>query len=478
MKIKSLYIPDFFILEKFRIDFLETKDIAVIIGDNGSGKSTLLEVIAYIFGHLHKYFVLEDKTADFIDGYEIIFNSEYKGKNYEIYLKSVYVMQQTNTFKPIIRINSKDKTIQQIENEFGGFKNFLPSRIGIYYAGEATYLRKLSEHFEDKFIKDIIRDNNPYSLSPLKLPNERPFFYMKREYLSIIFLSLAINSNENEEIQLFLKDIVGDFDVSNIEINISLKKPKWANKRNEKLWGINSKLVEEFIDALNKAAGNVNHKEDSLIYTFWGLLDLIPLFKNFSKEMDFPFIILDTILYNDLLDEIVIEFKNAGGGIINIERLSEGQRQKIVTCGLNLLWMNKSNKLLLFDEPDTYLHPKWQSKFISDLNFYNGQCFITTHSPTIVNHAKTGELFLMERGKIIEHSKDFYGRDANSILKYFMNAPKRPYETDELIEKVSNLITSRKYNEAETTLNKLIEIVGDLDPQVVKLGTKIAFYKR
>ena len=75
MKLKRLYIPDYFILKGFEIQF--QNKLSLVIGENGSGKSSLIEVLAYIFGHLHKYFILNDKTAEFIDGYEIEYEISY-----------------------------------------------------------------------------------------------------------------------------------------------------------------------------------------------------------------------------------------------------------------------------------------------------------------------------------------------------------------------------------------------------------------
>ena len=64
MRLKSLYIKDYKILQDFHINF--TSNLSVLIGENGSGKSSIIECLAYIFGHLHKFFVLNDKTAEFI----------------------------------------------------------------------------------------------------------------------------------------------------------------------------------------------------------------------------------------------------------------------------------------------------------------------------------------------------------------------------------------------------------------------------
>lgn len=448
MKIKSIYVPDFMILNDFKIEFEVKKNLAVIIGDNGSGKSTLLEVIAYIFGHLHKYFVLGDKTAEFIDKYEIEFYSIYRDRQYKVYLKSVYVNQKTNTFKPIIKIDDEEISISNIDKLYGGFKNFLPSRIAVYYAGEANYLRTLCEHFESKFINEIIKDKNPYSLVPLKLPVERPFYYIKKQYLGIILTSLLANTNDNQIIQ-FLGDMIGDVNISNAEVKIVLKKPEWANKRNDNLWGINSKLVEQFIDKLNVKANYVDSTdtENEIAYSFFGTIDLIPLFNEFSAERDFSFILLDTLLFNGILSHISVDFKLKDGSIINSERLSEGQRQFIVTGGLGILWKAMPNKLFLYDEPDVFLHPKWQRKYIPFIQdfFDNSFALITTHNPSLVSDVKREQVFLFRYGKIIHKSMKTYGQKLEQLfIDYFGLDSTRNIESSELFDSLYLMIEKKQ----------------------------------
>lgn len=480
MRIKSLYIPNFLILKSFKIEFSAKENLAIVIGDNGSGKSTMLEVIAYIFGHLHKYFVLGDKTAEFINNYEITFYSIFNGNEYEIYLKSVYVDQKTNTFRPIIRINNEDFSITQIDKQYGGFKSFLPSRIGVYYAGEAKYLRNLSEHFENKFIAEIIKDKNPYSLIPLNLPSERPFYYVKDQYLGLILVSLLINTNNDDRITKFLIDLIGNVDINNAEINIVLKKPEWANKRNENLWGIKSKLVEQFVSKLNEKANYVQDKQDSkeIVYTFYGTIDLIPLFMEFSNEVDFSFILLDTLLFNDILSYISIDFSLANGNIINSERLSEGQRQFIVTCGLGILWKDKPNKLFLFDEPDVFLHPKWQQKYIHFIREFLGDSFalLTTHNPSLVSDVNREQVYLFRLGKIIHKSMNTYGRKFDQLLiDYFGLENTRNIVSSDLFKTLYSMIEKNTHSSPlfREKYNELKCIVGSTDNEFLLLTLEL-----
>ena len=145
MRLKSLYIQDYKILQDFRIDF--SSNLSVLIGENGSGKSSIIECLAYIFGHLHKYFVLNDKTAEFIDGYKI----NYTINDLDVYIESHYKDSKSNTFNPVIRINGDNISIPQLKKKYGDL-SFLPSKIIVSYSGITERLALLSDHFEQKLL--------------------------------------------------------------------------------------------------------------------------------------------------------------------------------------------------------------------------------------------------------------------------------------------------------------------------------------
>ena len=147
----------------------------MLIGENGSGKSSIIECLAYIFGHLHKYFVLNDKTSEFIDGYKI----NYTINGLDVYIESHYKDSKSNTFDPVIKINGVKISMSKLRETYPDFA-FLPSKVVLSYSGITERLKLLSKHFEDKFINKIIRQDNPYSLKPLVLPSDNPFIYIKK----------------------------------------------------------------------------------------------------------------------------------------------------------------------------------------------------------------------------------------------------------------------------------------------------------
>ena len=472
MRLKSLYIKDYKILQDFHINF--TSNLSVLIGENGSGKSSIIECLAYIFGHLHKYFVLNDKTAEFIDGYKI----NYTINGLDVYIESKYVESKTNTFQPIIRINGENMSITQLKKQYDTL--FLPEKVIMSYSGITERLGQLSKHFEDKFIQKIIRQNNPYSLRPLVLPSDNPFIYVKKEYVSFILLALfVLNTNEaNELIETLGIDIYG------CEILITLKKPSWAKSNRDKekttnIWGMSGKIASDLLGGLRDfyVDSNNGQKEEPsklefLLYGSPMVRDLFRDYYNLNSNQIVPF--LETLLCDDLLESIDITWNNN----FSIEKLSEGEKQMILSVGLSLV-LNQKNLLFLLDEPDVSLHPKWQQDFIA--NFTQGlnqdsMAVITTHSPSLTTDLSNHNLSLIRKGKIVTKSFKYYGKKIDDILyDYFGLESTRNKDVAKKIELLWTMIQNNNYHSDEFVRLKeeVVKIIGVDDSDIIAMNRDI-----
>lgn len=471
MKLKKLYIKDYNILQDFSINF--ESNLTVLIGENGSGKSSIIECLAYIFGHLHKYFVLDDKTAEFINGYKI----SYVINNLDIFIESRYTMSDTNTFDPIIMINSNKVSTSEIKKAYPDF-SFLPTKVILSYSGITDRLRTLSKHFEDKFIKKIIRQNNPYSLIPLNLPTENPFIYIKKEYVSFILLALfVLNTNEANKL---LQDL--GIDIDGCITKITIKKPYWAksstNNNNNNLWGISGKIAQDLFEGLYSFALSSIYEDanyDKLEYELYGSTMVQDLFSSHYKlDASNVLLFLDTLLCDDLLDSINITWGNG----FSVDKLSEGEKQIILSIGLSLI-LNKKNILFLLDEPDISLHPKWQQDFIS--NFVKGlnnesMAIITTHSPSIASDLFNNNLCLIRKGKIISKAFKYYGKSVDEILcDYFGLESTRNKNVAKIIDYLWKKIHNNDFKDKEFNQKKeeLIKIIGSDDPEIIAMNIDI-----
>ncbi len=134
-------------------------------------------------------------------------------------------------------------------------------------------------------------------------------------------------------------------------------------------------------------------------------------------------------------------------GVIPLEQLSDGYQNMAAWIGDLLFRITETFKnikkpleskgLLLIDEVDLHLHPKWQRmlyNFISN-KLPNFQVIATTHSPLTAQQADTGELFALKRNKEnIVNLIPFQGSPKSLLVNQLLMTPIFGLETDESYE--------------------------------------------
>lgn len=106
--------------------------------------------------------------------------------------------------------------------------------------------------------------------------------------------------------------------------------------------------------------------------------------------------------------------------------------------------------LLLIDEAENHLHPKWQKRFISTILdiFPNLQIIATTHSPFIVSSVEDAKVYVCKPHTdyctIEEGTAPYYGMPVDDILLDPVFAETEPFSTTmtDLLEKRRNAIVS------------------------------------
>ena len=84
--------------------------------------------------------------------------------------------------------------------------------------------------------------------------------------------------------------------------------------------------------------------------------------------------------------------------------------------------LDKTEGIVLIDEIDLHLHPKWQQIVLADLanSFPRMQFVVTTHAPSVIASANESQLVIVDGGDIQPSTRSFYDRDSNSILRELM----------------------------------------------------------
>jgi len=334
------------------------------------------------------------------------------------------------------------------------------------YAIEKKVIKDI---FHEKYIQKIIRQNNPYSLNPLILPSDNPFIYVKDEYVSIILLALfVLNTDEANT----LIDSLG-IDINGCTTTITLKKTYWAKSNTEKnnttnVWGVSGKIAQDLFDGLSTIAiYNDSAKEQNILkYELYGAIMVRDLFNYYNLDSSQVLSFLDTLLCDDLLESVNIVWNN----VFFVDKLSEGEKQIILSIGLSLV-LNKRNILFLLDEPDVSLHPKLQQEFIT--NFTKGlnedsMAIITSHNPIIIGNSNREDIHIIKDGQEMENEYYSRGRDINSLLCDYFNIHERNSFGEDLIKRFYNAMNNKNYELAENMLTELRTAFGYDDIEVIK----------
>jgi predicted ATP-binding protein involved in virulence len=137
--------------------------------------------------------------------------------------------------------------------------------------------------------------------------------------------------------------------------------------------------------------------------------------------------------------------------------------------------------VVLIDEIELHLHPKWQREIIPALTrtFPNCQFIVTTHSPQVISQVKPEGIYILERtdeGIVAMRPESSYGRDSNRILEDLMDVPERPQEIKESLLELFRLIARGELDGARQLHQKIADEIGGDDPELV--GANVSIRRR
>lgn len=157
---------------------------------------------------------------------------------------------------------------------------------------------------------------------------------------------------------------------------------------------------------------------------------------------------------------------NKGETTLHINQLSDGERGVIAVVmdiARRLYQANPGLKdpltegkaLVLIDELDLHLHPKWQRSIVENLTrvFPNCQFIATSHSPQIIPALKPEKIHIINRNETIRPDRSL-GMDTNWILKHLMESDDRPEISVKAIEEVEELIDNIEFEQARELIDK------------------------
>ncbi|MBK1644458.1 hypothetical protein CKO25_07275 [Thiocapsa imhoffii] len=140
----------------------------------------------------------------------------------------------------------------------------------------------------------------------------------------------------------------------------------------------------------------------------------------------------------------------------------------------------ESVALVLIDEIELHLHPKWQRDVLQRLRdiFKASQFVVTTHSPLVLGEVPARCVRFLEfvDGKVgVTLPTEAYGMDANRILQELMGAPVRNREVDCELKALFELIDQERFNDARAAIADLERKLGEDEPELTRASALIRF---
>ena len=342
---------------------------------------------------------------------------------------------------------------------------------GVNGTGKTTVLEVIYDYFEN-FQNDKNKINIELDLEEENYINQNNI--SKETYLN----NLIKDSIKKEKTPKVIY-VPAEINFQKVKFNLlALYKKRFLNKIDSYIiadipFYIQMRIINTANKESEKKLGNVR---DEIIAEINGIFDIL--------DMDTRLIGMSTET-----TEILPIFTNLSGDKFDINELSSGEKQLFLRT-LAIKMLNPENSIILIDEPELSLHPKWQQRIVDVYRKIgkNNQIIIATHSPHILGSARKENIMLLDKddeGKIVvrtgDELYDSYGQPTDRVLKDIMGLQTtRNPKVFKLLEEVRKIVDRDEYNsdEFKEKYRELKGILGSKDEDIFLIDMDIKIRKK
>ncbi|MBN1605835.1 MAG: AAA family ATPase [Polyangiaceae bacterium] len=176
---------------------------------------------------------------------------------------------------------------------------------------------------------------------------------------------------------------------------------------------------------------------------------------------------------------------NKGDVMLSLAELSDGERSLVAlfaeiarrAAALSPNAPLDAPLVVLIDELDAHLHPRWQVNVIPRLleTFPQAQFVVTTHSPLVLVHVPKQSVRLLKDFTLVPLSDETKGRDARDLLVDVFQVRTRPADMQKRLDEVASLIDTENLAAARAKLGELRQELGPNDGDLIRLGSLLDF---
>ena len=389
-------------------------------------------------------------------------------------IKNLHIKEYNGLEKLDINFESEGKVLDLIVLagiNGSGKTRVLESVLDFFYKIEMFYKSQNKiELFYEEIENESIKTAGNIDVFYNELKNGAKGVFLSPKYLEIkkilkkfpkiIYVPTEINFQKVQKAQTNFKkeysfiNIVDSYEIKDIPSYIATRISKVANE-------------EE-----NLTMGQVRKKVFAEINGIFEILELDVKLSEISKD-----------------ENSMPIFTDSSGKKFGINELSSGEKQLFLRT-LAIKMLEPENSIIMIDEPELSLHPKWQQKIVDVYRKIgrNNQIILATHSPHILGSVEKENIILLikNRDGNIETrlGKEFgnsYGQTMERILEDIMGL-----ETDrnpsvyELLNQVKEMVKNDNYesSEFERKYNKIKDILGEDDRDLFLVDMDLQVKKR
>ena len=353
--------------------------------------------------------------------------------------------------------SGKTRVLESILKYFQDNLNYKQNNIevGIFYEEkEKNCISNVRDFFSELESFSYCEANNPLHEKHIEIKNKLDILP------KIIYVPTEINF---QKMDVASTTLVQEYKFINV-VNTNLIKdiPSY----------IATKMISAMLKNKNEKVGDVQKKVFDEINEIFEILDIDVKAEDISQDgKNMPI------------------FENSSGDKFDINELSSGEKQLFLRT-LAIKMLNPENSIILIDEPELSLHPKWQQRIVDVYKKIgkNNQIIIATHSPHILGSVKKENIMLLDKdgeGKIViktgDKFYDSYGQPTDRVLKDIMGLKTtRNPKVFKLLEEAGELVDKNEYESEEFKIKykELREILGNKDEDLLLMDMDIQIRKK
>lgn len=414
-RMEELWLENFKNLKDYTARFNANQSLDVMLGWNGAGKSNLFEALVILFRDLHAWSVDNRWPATPMSAFRV---------RYEVDEHIVEVSWSPNEMKrPTIKQGArKEGGGEDIALEPVARKDLrLPRFIFGYYSGPTN---RLAGHFlpmKQGHYERLRKAKSDDAATLAALLDQRRFFCAETHHAKYVLL--AFSYREDPAISKFLRSRLR---IEGFESALFvIRKPRWAkaDSRADDFWGATG-IMRRVLERLRKYAVapmvlkqrvNYGYRSTTEEHYYFFLPDLSSLHDFASDYGDARtfFLALESTDFSELIHDVKIQMRiraQANEQVpITFNELSEGEQQLLMVLGL-MRFTQSHQSLVLLDEPDTHLNPRWSTSYLKDLarvmatggasessEQRSSQIIVATHDPLVIASLFKEQVHLLVR---------------------------------------------------------------------------------